>query len=43
MILQKAVQVIAVFYNNELNNVIIANKVAGENLKIEGFENWKMC
>jgi hypothetical protein len=30
MILQEAVQVIAVFYNNELNNVIIANKVAGE-------------
>ena len=39
---QKAVQVMAVFYNSELNNVIITNKVARENLKMWEFENLRM-
>lgn len=32
----------AVFYNSELNNVIITNKVARENLKMWEFENLRM-
>lgn len=40
---QKAVQVIAVFYNSELNNVIITNKVAQkrENVKLREWE-WEL-